>query len=132
MDVQVKQVGDILQGEDVAWVLGGDFNLLPPVDSAYDRLSPDTQYFYNPKSEIAPLFAAYQPIPTLEELSGPEYEKWFSHFPNGTGQAGPFLNIDYLFFPKSAQVGAHAIRRSDTLSISDHQPVVAEFTVTGP
>jgi endonuclease/exonuclease/phosphatase family metal-dependent hydrolase len=132
MDVQVKQVGEILQGEKVPWVLGGDFNLLPPVDSAYDRLPPATQVFYNRRSEIAPLYTAYQPVPSLEEVSGPDYASWFSHFPNGTGMSGPFLNIDYLFFPKSTRIGAHYIRQSDTLKISDHLPVVAEFTVEGP
>jgi endonuclease/exonuclease/phosphatase family metal-dependent hydrolase len=127
---EVQQVDNILSRlsrQRVSWVLGGDFNMLPPIASAYDRLPPSNQYLYNPRSEIAPLFSAYQPVPNLEEVSGADHEKWFTHFPNGTILKAPFLTIDYLFFPRITPVGSRYVRQSDTLRISDHLPVVAEF-----
>lgn len=130
MERQVQQVDDVLarlSSQGMSWVLGGDFNLLPPVASAYDRLPTSTQYLYNSQSEIAPLFSAYRSVPSLDEVSGADHEKWFTHFPNGSTMKAPFLTIDYLFFPRSTQIGSHYIRQDDTLHISDHLPVVAEF-----
>ena len=110
------------------WLIGGDFNMLPPDAEAYDRLQPSQRdYFNDDATEITPLFDAYQSVPTLEELRGPSAADWFTHFPNDPSVEGPNKTIDYLFLPDDLPLGAHSVRQHDTLHISDHLPVIGQF-----
>lgn len=130
MQLQVAQVNALLTSlsdEGHAWVIGGDFNLLPPDSASYYRLPVAQQYYFEPHSEISVLFEKWQVVPGLPEISGPDYSKWFTHFPNDPEVRGPDRTIDYLFFDHSVPVGRHFIRQHDTQHISDHLPVVAEF-----
>ena len=129
-----KQVGEVdsllrnLTGSGRTWVIGGDFNLLPNAD-AYQRLSPrQRSYLFNPQTEITPLFQTYSAVPSLAEVSGPDYQLWFTHLPNDPEVKGhPDRTIDYLFFPRTVRLGKHYVRQGDTQRISDHMPLVGEF-----
>ena len=126
---QVEQVHTALSGLSAAsapWVIGGDFNLLPST-AARERLIPSHQSYYNPETEITPLFAAYQAVPSLADVTGPDYARWFTYIPNDPAIRGPDSTLDYLFFPPQITVGQHAVRQHDTPTISDHFPVTAEF-----
>ncbi|MCG3155810.1 MAG: hypothetical protein DKINENOH_02418 [bacterium] len=130
MHLQVVEIDSILTALDargMAWVLGGDFNLLPPDEAAYRRLPESHKSYYQQHSEIAPLYQKYQVLPNWEEVTGIDYQNWFTHFPNDPAAAGPDRTIDYLIFPKPARVDMHYVRQHDTLKISDHLPVVAVF-----
>ena len=131
-DRQVKQVRDFLDrldAQDNAWVLGGDFNLLPYDDASYQRLIPSHRASYNPRSEIKPLYDSYQAVPGREEVTGADFAAWLTRFPNDPAIMGPDRILDYLFFPSRVSIGQHRVRQADTLGISDHLPVIATFTL---
>ncbi len=129
-DLQVKQVKDLLaqwDKQNIPWILGGDFNLLPYDDSAYARLLESHKPSYNPKSEIKPLFDAYQAVPSAAELTGVDFADWLTRFPNDPAISGPDRTLDYFFLPGTITIGEHYVRQNDTLKISDHLPVIVNF-----
>jgi len=129
MERQVEEVDTLLANLTSAglpWAIGGDFNLLPS-EQAYRELAASHQSFYNPRTEIAPLYAHYQAIPSYAEATGTEAARWYTYFPNDPAIGRPDRTLDYLFFAQNVQTLKHYVRRNDTLSISDHLPLVAEF-----
>jgi len=131
MERQVGQVKGILDGlskEGNPWVIGGDFNLLASANS-YHRLPQEERAYFNPRSEIGPLLDAYESVPALGDIEGPEYGKWFTHFPNGPRSEGPDRTIDYIFLSEGIQITEKHVRQSDTLTISDHLPIVMSVTI---
>lgn len=118
---QASQVGN-------AWVIGGDFNLLP-LGKAYSLLPKRHQAYYNPVNEITPLFRDFRGIPTQAETDSSERVRYFTHFPNDPIVKAPDRTIDYLFFPKNIRITQHYVRQKGTLRLSDHLPVVAEFVI---
>jgi endonuclease/exonuclease/phosphatase family metal-dependent hydrolase len=129
MERQVDKVRSIvseLADEGVPWLIGGDFNLLPP-GKARSLLSERQKKHYREKSEIKPLFDKYQAVPDLEEINGAQRDRWFTHLPNDPAIKKPNKTIDYIFYSKTLRLGEHYVRQRDTLEISDHLPVVAEF-----
>lgn len=128
---QVRQVDAIvsaLSSSGVAWVVGGDFNLLPP-GGAYDLLAPAQRAYFNPRTEAALLFDRHQAVPSREEVNGPERARWFTHFPNDPSVGKPDRTIDYLFLDRRVRLGAHHVRQADAARISDHFPVVADLRI---
>ena len=107
------------------WVLGGDFNLLPP--GQHHRLRADQQSTYRPDTELAPLFNKYPVIPTDANLNSDEYAQWFTAFPNNPSITHPDRTIDYIFFADEMTLENAFVRQHDTLNISDHLPVITEF-----
>lgn len=131
-NIQLSEIDKAVSELDAAgipWVLGGDFNLLPFNAAAYNRLSPEQQKYYNPKSEIKFLTDKYQVVPTTEETSGPDFEKWLTRWPNDPSITGPDRTLDYYFLSDLLKVGDHYVRSEDTQHISDHLPVIINFQV---
>jgi endonuclease/exonuclease/phosphatase family metal-dependent hydrolase len=129
MEKQVDEVNSLLRSltqSGQPWLIGGDFNLLPNVE-AYRRLPRRQQYYFNPQTEIAPLFESYQAVPSLAEVSGADYQQWFALLPNDPEVRGPDRTIDYLFFAGTVRPGQHYVRQQDTQGISDHMPLISEF-----
>jgi endonuclease/exonuclease/phosphatase family metal-dependent hydrolase len=130
MERQVAQVDGVLAdltSAGAAWAIGGDFNLLPPDDAAFQRLIPSHQTFYNPSSEIKRLYDRYQAVPSVSEVTGTDYKRWFTYFPNDPAIGYPDRTLDFLFFAPSVAVGQHYVRQDDTLTLSDHLPLIAEL-----
>jgi len=128
--LQVEQVNELLAAltdAGVPWVIGGDFNLLPFDDAAYQRLPPAERSSFNPDSEIKLLFDNYQAVPTADEVAGADFAEWFTHFPNDPSISSPDTTLDYLFFSHTIQLGEHYVRQDDTQAIADHFPVIAVF-----
>lgn len=125
---QTKGLLDDLTAAREPWVIGGDFNLLPP-GSQYEGLPPAQQAYYEPDSELSVLTDTYESVPSLEEADGPDAERWFTHVPNDPAVDGPDRTIDFLFHAPNLALGDHAVRGADTLEISDHLPVVATYTL---
>jgi endonuclease/exonuclease/phosphatase family metal-dependent hydrolase len=131
-DVQLAEIDQIIAGLDAAripWLLGGDFNLLPADAASFTRLHPDQQKYYNPNSEIKYLFDRYQALPKHEDLTGSDFAKWLTRWPNDPAIPGPDRALDYFFVPHSILVGDYYVRMDDTLHISDHLPVIVEITI---
>ncbi len=128
MELQVEQVNQLLANlttENISFIIGGDFNLLPPDDAAFQRLPVAHQYYYNPQSEVKPLYNNYQAIPTMDEVLSAEYAKWFTYLPNDPAVPYADSTLDYFFVPRNITVGEHHVRQADTQKISDHFPLVA-------
>jgi endonuclease/exonuclease/phosphatase family metal-dependent hydrolase len=128
-EVMARQVEGVdavltdLSQQDYQFVAGGDFNLLPP--GQWGRLPAAEAAAYRRDTEIAPLYAKYQMVPSLTNLNGPTARDWLTHFPNTPGVTGLDRTIDYLVLsPKLPVLDSH-VRQHDTQQISDHIPVVA-------
>jgi endonuclease/exonuclease/phosphatase family metal-dependent hydrolase len=129
MEKQVKEVKSILEKltqEGHPWIVGGDFNLLPP-GKAYNLLKEGQKKSFKERTEIEPLFEKYQAVPSLQEVNGSEHQQWFTSFPNDPSVVKPNKTIDYIFLAHNIHLGKHYVRQHDTLEISDHLPVLAEF-----
>ena len=131
MNRQIEAVKSILTGHTAAgrpWIIGGDFNLLPP-GNAYSELTEQQKSAYRPQTEIKRLFEAFKVIPALEEVNNEDRRHWFTHFPNDPDIKAPNKTIDYIFYADSVKRTSAHVRQADTWTISDHLPVVAEFTL---
>jgi endonuclease/exonuclease/phosphatase family metal-dependent hydrolase len=131
MERQVARVRDLLgklSKEGFAWIIGGDFNLLPP-GKAYGLLDGKQRAYFEERSEIGPLMESYPSVPDPGETGGEDFARWFTHFPNDPSVGRPDRTIDYIFFQEGMRLGTHYVRQRDTLEISDHLPVVAEFEI---
>ena len=130
MGKQVARLEALLRDLDRSghpWVMGGDFNLLPP--GQYARLPAGQRVAYRENTEMDVLYGVYQVCPTLENLGGSDRSQWFTHFPNDPGISAPDRTIDYLILPRETQVREAHVRQQDTLEISDHLPLVMTFRV---
>ncbi len=128
MEVQVKEVASILQNlnnEKKAWVISGDFNLLP-MNWDKTKLNLDSQTFYNPKSEME-FLKDFKTSVSNSELNGKNQDQFYTHFPNNPEAKGPDRTIDYYFYSDNLIQKNYFIRRKDTLKISDHLPMIFEF-----
>ncbi|NJN67909.1 MAG: endonuclease/exonuclease/phosphatase family protein [Chloroflexaceae bacterium] len=131
MERQVARTRDLLQrltDQGDAWIIGGDFNLLPP-GTSYHRLSDDQKRYYQPETELVHLYDHFQAVPALADVEGADYHQWYTHFPNNPTVSAPNKTIDYFFLSPKMQVLKAYVRQHDTQSLSDHLPVVVEFTV---
>lgn len=131
MQRQVAQTRDLLDDLTAAgepWVIGGDFNLLPP-GGQYEDLGEAQRAYYQPDSELAVLTDAYGSVPSLEEANGPDAARWYTHYPNDPAIDGPDRTIDFLFHAPNVALGDHGVRAEDTLDISDHLPVIATYVL---
>ena len=126
-DVRSRQVEEILglledkSSEGMPWVMGGDFNLQPP--------SKETEG--DGGGVIKPLYENYQAVPGYDEVTGPNPEVWYTHYPNDPEVKGPNQTIDYFFLSNNVSLGDHYVRQDDTLDISDHLPVITEVRLPG-
>jgi endonuclease/exonuclease/phosphatase family metal-dependent hydrolase len=130
MERQVEAIRarlDKLESLGVPWVIGGDFNLLPPGES-YERLGERQRAYYKPKTELESLYKSFHAVPSLEEVQGPDYKLWWTHWPNDPDAGGLDRTIDYIFASKHVKLGEHKVRHGDALRLSDHMPVIATVT----
>ena len=118
-------VVDKFEGYGTPWLIGGDFNLLPI--GQFLRLPAELRAGYSPDSELHLLWEKYPMIPSNPEATGIDRELWLTHFPNDPRVQAPDRTLDYLFYsPKLQRIEAY-VRQEDTLSISDHLPVMGRF-----
>ena len=114
--------------ERQSWIIGGDFNLIPP-GKAYSLLKEKQKDYYIENTELEILYNKYQAVPDFYEANSDECNKWFTHFPNHPGVIAPDRTIDYYFLSDEIFLGKHYVRQQDTLEISDHLPVIIEVKI---
>jgi len=134
MQKQVAYTHNLLSGLSQAghpWLIGGDFNLLPP-GPQYTRLPEHQRVYYQPDSELAVLSDEYLSVPSVQDANGPDFAKWLTHYPNDPRVSGPDRTIDYIFYSDTLALVQGHIRQNDTQQISDHMPVIAEFKIPTP
>jgi len=124
MTEQVRYIQSLLKNLNqlgVAWIIGGDFNLLVPGE--YENLPKDQQYLYNQNSELQSLWGQYQSVPGVSDVAGEDKEKWYTHYPNDPGTNGPDRIIDYVFLSDDWKVIEKRVIQGKTEMLSDHLPV---------
>ena len=134
-DTMKKQVGKTLKllasldSKKIPWLIGGDFNLLPS-SIQRERLPSHYRKDYKEKTELKPLIEKYRSLPSLEEATGSDMEKWFTYSPNA-GKDKIFIDrtIDYIFFSPRIKIGERYVQTSGTLDISDHMPLVSHLEI---
>lgn len=112
-----------LTAAGIPWILGGDFNLLPP--GQWERLKPDSQKYYRPKPELRPLYEQFQAaVPASDALSDDQLKQWFSLLPNDPQYREPVVTLDHFFTSPDITLQESYIRHEDTYGVSDHLPIV--------
>ncbi len=130
MKRQVAYLEDLLAEKERLgdpWILAGDFNMLAG-SRCYERLHEVMRPFFNPESELQPLLDRYRCVPSVEDVSGEDYERWLTLFPNvHSAVTGPDRTIDFIFYSSHLKLLEKRVRREDTEGISDHYPLIARF-----
>ncbi len=122
---QVKSHLDALDEAQAHWVIGGDFNLLP--DGQYAGLHPSHRSYYNPLTEMSPLYSRFNTVPSQSQAVGPDASRWFTYFGNDPVLKTPDRTLDYLLYSRTLRLIESHVRQADTRHVSDHFPVVATF-----
>lgn len=102
------------------WILGGDFNLLPPGDDP-TRLGEEARLYggaRNPLRRLVPRFREAAGTGRLLSASVRSYHPF--------GAAEPDRKLDYVFVGGPLEVVSH---RVEPVSLSDHRPLVTTLRV---
>ena len=121
LDKQIDQLVAWIQGipPNHAWILAGDFNLLPPNDNP-NRLEDGEKYYDAVKNPILKLTSKYNYV---FQGKAPDDESTFTYQPFGQK---PDRKIDFMFYGGSIAVVDAEVISSD---ISDHLPIFAKFVL---
>jgi endonuclease/exonuclease/phosphatase family metal-dependent hydrolase len=109
------------------WILGGDFNLLPPGQSA--RLSPEHRANHREPSEIGSIYERYPGVPTVAEATGSEMDRCFTFTQRSSRGRIPVRTLDYLFAAPSVTIERYRVQQEGMMNVSDHLPLIAEFAL---
>lgn len=130
MEKQVEIARNLLSEKNennTLFILAGDFNLLPP--GAFEDLQQSQQYLYQKESELVRLLDTWPSVPALSDMQSVP-PLWFTHFPNDPDVSGPDRSIDYIFYSQNMKlIEKKVLTTEQTLTFSDHLPVVATFSL---
>jgi endonuclease/exonuclease/phosphatase family metal-dependent hydrolase len=132
-DVMRRQVDhvllklDALDKKNVPWILGGDFNLLPP--GQWKRLNAEERGCHHEPSEIFAIYERYRGVPTISDASGERMQDFLTFTKRIKEQRVPIRTLDYFFASQDVRINRYAVRQAGVKSLSDHLPLVAEFTL---
>jgi endonuclease/exonuclease/phosphatase family metal-dependent hydrolase len=132
-DVMERQIRKVLERlnqltqANQPWILGGDFNLLPPGQSTL--LTPENRGIHREPSEIETLFERYSGVPTVSEATGNQMPRYFTFTQQSGANRIPVRTLDYLFPAPTITIERYAVEQESMLRVSDHLPLVADFVL---
>ena len=107
------------------WLLGGDFNMLPPGDDPA-RLGDDAAMYPTGDNPIAELYeASSEAVPTAAAVAD-DPRAWRTYLPFGADV--PDRTLDYLFTSANVTVTSAQVLH-EYAEISDHLPLLVELDV---
>jgi endonuclease/exonuclease/phosphatase family metal-dependent hydrolase len=134
-DVMARQVERLrwrlksLDEQHVAWILGGDFNLLPPGQSAL--LSREARGLHREPTEISSIYERYAGAPTVVEATGKHMQRCFTFTQRSGANRLPVRTLDYFFAAPSVTIEKYAVMQEGMMELSDHLPLVGQFRLAG-
>jgi endonuclease/exonuclease/phosphatase family metal-dependent hydrolase len=134
-DVMERQVTKVhrflghLDQQNRPWIIGGDFNLLPPGQRT--RLPVEMRGVYSEPSAITQIYRSYQGVPTVHDATTKSMDQFCTFTRRSESKRVPARTLDYLFSAPSVSVEKYGVRQDGLLELSDHLPVVAEFRLPG-
>ena len=111
------------------WILGGDFNLLPP--GQWLRLPAAARGIHTEPSEISPVFQRYDGVPRIGDATGEEMREYFTFTQRSGAERIPVRTLDYLFAAPKVTIERYAVLQEGMAQLSDHLPVTGEFRLPG-
>lgn len=130
---QVQQIDQQLQSLEQAqtpWVIGGDFNLLPP--DSYYLLAEQQRDPHDVESAIKTLYEHYPAIPSYQQIQVAQRSNWFSYYPNDPRVTAADRTIDYYFYSPKLSLQHAFIEQRLSSTLSDHLPIIASFSLPKP
>jgi endonuclease/exonuclease/phosphatase family metal-dependent hydrolase len=130
-DIMKRQVDCLLERlhsidqQNAPWILGGDFNLLPPGQLAL--LGLEGRGCHREPSEISALYDRYSGVPTLSDASGEKLRSFMTFTKRSGRERVPARTLDYFFASSQIKVRRYNIVQDEVRYLSDHLPLVAEF-----
>jgi endonuclease/exonuclease/phosphatase family metal-dependent hydrolase len=134
-DVMERQVEKVLwrlktlDDQNLAWILGGDFNLLPPGQPA--RLSRQDRGIHHEPTEIGSIYERYMGVPTVAAATGEHMRHYFTFTRRVGAIRLPVRTLDYFFVAPGVTIDDYAVVQEDTMDLSDHLPLMARFRLPG-
>jgi endonuclease/exonuclease/phosphatase family metal-dependent hydrolase len=109
------------------WILGGDLNLLPPGQST--RLGPQSRGIHHEPSELGAIYERYSGVPPILDATGEQMERCFTFTKKVGGTRIPVRTLDYFFASPMVKIERYTVLQQEMLEVSDHLPLIAEFTL---
>jgi endonuclease/exonuclease/phosphatase family metal-dependent hydrolase len=116
-----------LDRNKIFWVIGGDFNLLPP--GQWARLNPEERGCHHEPSEASLIYDRYKGVPTIRDASGERMRDFMTFTKEINGERVPIRTLDYFFASPAIEIETYAVRQNGVKHLSDHLPVVAQFRI---
>jgi endonuclease/exonuclease/phosphatase family metal-dependent hydrolase len=132
MERQIQKLLERVNGlsqRNQPWILGGDFNLLPPGQSAL--LNPENRGIHGEPSELGSLYERYSGVPTVAEATGEQRERCFTFTRRAGANRIPVRTLDHFFAAPTVTVERYSVQQEGLMNVSDHLPLIAEFTLPG-